>query len=366
MTQMSVAPQTMPIIAPAQAAAAPGDAVDPASASAGQDGLDFAAVLKAQIGQPAAKDVVEAEILAALPASRAESGEAAPASDLPAAPDLAALLPALAVPAATSTPAAVTGTPAAGDDRALEPALAASMQERFTPAAPAVQPPPVSARPADPPGHGQALLQAAQVMTPAAEGTAPAAAIVQPVQADVRLPVATEPGMPAAAESAASPALAHAAAPLAHASQAGESPAAARIDTPVGSRGWDAEIGQKVVWMVNRMESRAELTLTPPQLGRVEVTISVSGDQTHATFVSASPAAREALEQALPRLREILADAGISLGQASVNAGSTQGGREEAPADHRAAQRGAAAEPAGRPAETQWLRRGNGLIDTFA
>jgi flagellar hook-length control protein FliK len=170
----------------------------------------------------------------------------------------------------------------------------------------------------------------------------------------------------AAAEHAAAAGLTNAAAPLVHASQAGDAPAVARIDTPVGSRGWDAEIGQKVVWMVNRMENRAELTLTPPQLGRVEVTISVSGDQTSATFVSASPAAREALEQALPRLREILADAGISLGQASVNAGSTQGGREESPADSRAQEGSRHADQGVRPAEPAWSRRGNGLIDTFA
>jgi flagellar hook-length control protein FliK len=96
---------------------------------------------------------------------------------------------------------------------------------------------------------------------------------------------------------------------------------------PGRRRGWDAEVGQKVVWMVNRTESRAELTLTPPHMGKVDVTIDDEGDQTSASFVAASPAAREALEQALPRLREILADAGITLGQASVNAESPRNGR---------------------------------------
>jgi flagellar hook-length control protein FliK len=117
--------------------------------------------------------------------------------------------------------------------------------------------------------------------------------------------------------------------------------------------------------MVNRLESRAELTLTPPQMGRVEVSISVNGDQTSAAFVSASPAAREALEQALPRLREILAEAGITLGQASVNAESPRQDREGTPAEQRGGNRnvesaGAAAPP------VQWLRRSEGLVDTFA
>jgi flagellar hook-length control protein FliK len=115
---------------------------------------------------------------------------------------------------------------------------------------------------------------------------------------------------------------------------------------------------------VNRLESRAELTLTPPQMGRVEVSISVSGDQTSAAFVSASPAAREALEQALPRLREILAEAGITLGQASVNAESPRQDRDGAPAGQRGGNRNM--ESAGAAAPAQWLRRSEGLIDTFA
>ena len=148
---------------------------------------------------------------------------------------------------------------------------------------------------------------------PAIEVTASAAPTDSHAAPEPRLAGAADTSLPAAA-------VEHAAVPLVHSSRTAEAPAVSRIDTPVGARGWDAEVGQKVVWMVNRTESRAELTLTPPQMGKVDVTLTISGEQTHANFVAASPAAREALEQALPRLREILADAGITLGQASVNA----------------------------------------------
>ncbi|MCZ7653502.1 MAG: hypothetical protein M5R42_03260 [Rhodocyclaceae bacterium] len=58
------------------------------------------------------------------------------------------------------------------------------------------------------------------------------------------------------------------------------------MSTPVGGRGWDAEVGQKIVLMVSRQDSRAELTLTPPQLGKIEVTISMNGrpNQRHVRF----------------------------------------------------------------------------------
>jgi len=88
----------------------------------------------------------------------------------------------------------------------------------------------------------------------------------------------------------------------------------------VGTPAWGQELGQRIVWMANSQESQAELVLTPPQLGRVAVSLSIIGDQATASFVCANPVVREALEAALPRLRETLAEAGIQLGQAHVGA----------------------------------------------
>lgn len=95
-----------------------------------------------------------------------------------------------------------------------------------------------------------------------------------------------------------------------------------RIVTPVGSPHWESAIGNSLVVMTGAGQDRAELVLTPPQLGRIEVSISMKGDEASAVFVSANPVVREALESALPRLREVLADAGITLGQTQVGAES--------------------------------------------
>lgn len=92
------------------------------------------------------------------------------------------------------------------------------------------------------------------------------------------------------------------------------------VDQHVGAAGWGQEVGNRLVWMSSSTNSHAELVLTPPQMGRVEVSLSVTGDQATATFVSTNPLVREALEAAMPRLREILADAGIQLGQTQVGA----------------------------------------------
>jgi len=155
---------------------------------------------------------------------------------------------------------------------------------------------------------------------------------------------------------------------LAQTNARNDTPAIAYVSTPVGVKGWDAELGQKIVWLTNRQESRAELILTPPNMGKIEVTITMNGDQANALFVSASQSARDALENALPRLREILAEAGITLGQANVNAESAQQGKNES----RENTRGESARSAltdnvqNSPSQTQWVKRSNSLVDTFA
>ncbi|MDP3689211.1 MAG: flagellar hook-length control protein FliK, partial [Sulfurimicrobium sp.] len=57
-------------------------------------------------------------------------------------------------------------------------------------------------------------------------------------------------------------------------------------------------------------------------LGPMEVRLSVNNDQITAIFVSHHPAVRDAIEDALPRLREMLADSGLSLGSATVSSDS--------------------------------------------
>lgn len=145
------------------------------------------------------------------------------------------------------------------------------------------------------------------------------------------------------------------------------------VTQPVGSSGWNEEVGNKVVWMANRTESRADLVLTPPEMGRVEVSLSVKGEQATANFVSANPAVREALEAALPRLREILADAGIQLNQAQVGAENPRDpAQQEKSADNFGADRGRQGEHTGHTADAgaaskgNGLKLGRGLVDVFA
>lgn len=105
-----------------------------------------------------------------------------------------------------------------------------------------------------------------------------------------------------------------------------------RIDTPLGQPGWHDEMGQKLTWMVGNKSQQADIVLTPPQLGRVEISLTMNGDQATAIFTSPNAAVREVLENSLHRLREVLADAGVSLGQTQVGSESpNQSARKNEP-----------------------------------
>ena len=148
------------------------------------------------------------------------------------------------------------------------------------------------------------------------------------------------------------------------------------MSTPFNAAGWSQEIGDRVVWMANQQNSRADLVLNPPQLGRVEISLTVNGDQATANFVSASPEVRDALNQAMPHLREVLAGAGIQLGQAQVGADSSsqwsnqQETRHNGGSSSRTAADGTSTTvsslSAGTIAGSMRLRQGNGLVDAFA
>ncbi len=91
-----------------------------------------------------------------------------------------------------------------------------------------------------------------------------------------------------------------------------------------GKTGWDQAIGQKVIYMVGASEQTATLTLNPPDLGPLQVVISVNNDQANTTFISEHPEVRKALENGAATLRDMMDQAGIQLGQMNVSSGNQQ------------------------------------------
>lgn len=139
----------------------------------------------------------------------------------------------------------------------------------------------------------------------------------------------------------------------------------ATITAHVTAPGWDRGLGEKVVWMAGQQLQVAELHLNPPELGPLQITLTVDNDQASAQFVSQHASVREAIEAAMPRLREMLAESGITLGNTNVGAESF---REPAQQEARSQlPRGAAqAESGGTFGVSHTLRATRGLVDIFA
>ncbi|MDQ7969938.1 MAG: flagellar hook-length control protein FliK [Oxalicibacterium faecigallinarum] len=142
-----------------------------------------------------------------------------------------------------------------------------------------------------------------------------------------------------------------------------------RLTPHVGTQGWDQALGQKVVWMVQGLQQTATLTLNPPDLGPMQVTVNVHNNQATANFTAPQPEVRHALEAAMPRLREMLNDAGIQLSESSVSAGSSNQ-QSNAFADSQQNGRGSRAssqvEAAPIVSQATVTTSGTGMVDTFA
>ena len=78
------------------------------------------------------------------------------------------------------------------------------------------------------------------------------------------------------------------------------------------------QLNEKIRWMVNARNTMAEIRLDPPELGSMQVRVNVAGDAASVSFVVQSQQAKDALAEAMPKLRDMLSEQGIELGDAEV------------------------------------------------
>lgn len=200
---------------------------------------------------------------------------------------------AAATPAATASNAAAPLTPKVPTfDRTLADAKGALATQ---PAPPQVTPQTLQADANAQSGAQHALTAASNATDPAASATLAAGATAA-AAAQANLQLSPAAGAIAAAN-------AHALAPH------------------VGTADWTDALSQKVVFLSNAHQQSAELTLNPPDLGPLQVVLRVADNHAHALFVSQHAQVRDAVEAALPKLREAMEAGGLGLGSATVSDG---------------------------------------------
>jgi flagellar hook-length control protein FliK len=104
---------------------------------------------------------------------------------------------------------------------------------------------------------------------------------------------------------------------------------AAPLTTHVRDPRWAEDLGNRLATMVRTGDSSASLQLTPPDLGPLEVNVTVRDNQATVHFGAAQAETRALLEASMPRLREMLASQGFQLMDSSVSHGFARQTRHE-------------------------------------
>jgi hypothetical protein len=146
--------------------------------------------------------------------------------------------------------------------------------------------------------------------------------------------------------------------------------AAEPLPVPFGERGWERALGERVVWLVGQQIQAAEVRLNPPHLGPVEFRLTLNGNEASVSFAAASASVRDAIEQALPRLREMLSEQNLVVVDVNVGQRGTSGqpARQESHAQAGVAEGVAAAgDSTGSAASGSTRHYGaSGLVDEYA
>jgi len=109
----------------------------------------------------------------------------------------------------------------------------------------------------------------------------------------------------------------------------GSSAVSRSINVPVSDPSWPQALAAQVQWMLGSQLQSATLRLSPAHLGPIQIRIDLQQSQINVSFSAGHADTRSALAEAIPRLREMLASGGLTLGQANVQQEAPGGGHAQ-------------------------------------
>jgi hypothetical protein len=130
---------------------------------------------------------------------------------------------------------------------------------------------------------------------------------------------------------------------------------------------WGGAVAARVVWQISEHLQQAQFRIHPPDLGPVEVRVTIKHDQASVQFIAQHGLVRDALEDSIPRLREMMSNQGLTLADANV---SEQGARDRPdgalvlPGDLTARAESEAVENLAEP-QAAWLAVPSGRLDIY-
>lgn len=91
------------------------------------------------------------------------------------------------------------------------------------------------------------------------------------------------------------------------------------ISVPVGHPAWANAMSEQLTMAIKQNLQSVELKLTPTNLGPLEIQINNQNDGVNITLVSPHAAVRDAMDAAMPKLRELFEQAQLDLGNVDVS-----------------------------------------------
>lgn len=139
-----------------------------------------------------------------------------------------------------------------------------------------------------------------------------------------------------------------------------------QVSTPFGNDRWQTAMNQHVLNMVGSGDDVASLTLSPPDLGPIQVVLKVDNQSVNTSFITDNPLVRQALEDGMQDLRDRMQSHGLELGQTFVGNGhqaEQHFEQQSAKGNGKATAETETVAPAQTAVKTTVSR---GLVDTFA
>jgi len=96
-------------------------------------------------------------------------------------------------------------------------------------------------------------------------------------------------------------------------------PLQTQVRTPFGETQWGSAMAERVAFLASQRVTAAEIHLDPPELGPLQVRVTLNQEQASVSFVAQHAAVREALDQGAFRLREMFDAEGLDLVDVDVS-----------------------------------------------
>ncbi|HCM46317.1 MAG TPA: flagellar hook-length control protein FliK, partial [Colwellia sp.] len=77
-------------------------------------------------------------------------------------------------------------------------------------------------------------------------------------------------------------------------------------------------VKDKVMMTINQKLQRFDITLDPPEFGNMQVRVNLQGEQASVNFIVQNQQAKDVLEQNMHKLRDMLSEQGVDVGDANV------------------------------------------------